>query len=1222
MRIRKYILIVLCFFCFAFTNSPIHASERLEPVTIQLKWKHQFQFAGYYAAIEKGFYADLNKALAGVTEVEKLAMREKRVPVAVVPAEPALPEQVQFDQTKFLLQSLGAIFACMALIIAIVWLVKGRPRQLSIRDTLLLVSFVFTALIVSSVGFVIMLLEGERQHIVVAAQRDKSLNLAHELKQSSDDLTRFARTYVVTGDPKYEHYFQAIIAIRDGKQAHPRKFTRSYWDHVAAGVVELDQDGEMYSIEQRMIDFGFSEDETAKLLEAKKESDDLINLEDVAMNAIKGLYKDEDGRFTIKDEPDMAMARKLLHGKEYHDAKARIMRPIDQFFTLLEQRTGNELNLQHQRNDAIIIGITILIAITIGFSFYVFFLLRRRIILPLAVLEAGTKAIKRGDYSHHIELTSRDEIANLAKAFNSMGRSIEDRTQELHKLSRVTEASPDSIVITDSEGTIEYVNPKFVDETGYSVEEAIGQNPRILNSGKLPPEFYHEMWETIKSGRVWRGEFHNRKKNGELYWEYASISPIVNIRGEITHYVAVKEDITDRIQAEEALQERQRHKALEAEVRLFLTRKAPLSEVLQHCVEEIVEYLDAAFARVWTLNHEEQVLELQASAGLYTHLDGAHSRVPVGKFKIGLIASEKKPRLTNQVVGDPQVGEQEWAKREGMVAFAGYPLIVGEHVEGVMALFARYPLTQTTLDTLGALSQSVALGIMRQRAETAVHESEIKFRTLYEATDDAVMLMDRERFIDCNPAALKMFGCDTIEKFTTFHPADISPPLQPDVQNSFEAANQKIAEAFKKGSNRFEWMHKRLDGTEFPADVLLNVFELDGQPILDAVVRDITVRKQFEKKLLRAKKDAESANRAKSDFLANMSHEIRTPLNAVLGFLELVLEDTSIPERQRKHLTTAQSSAKGLLGLLNDILDISKLERDKLSIEQRPFNLSRLMEGIHKTMNMKAREKGLDLQLDIQPSLSGSFMGDPLRLRQIMINLVGNAVKFTEKGSVFMRIMPAEEEGQLHFMIEDTGIGIPADRLSQIFETFTQADTTTTRRFGGTGLGTTIARELVELMGGRIWAESEVGKGSTFHFTVTMAPTDQVPEGVGEAVSEDAMDISAPSGLELPPLAAALNTAVDAIGQLEAVQDGEEMPKKEMDIAHLRALFIEMLAAFDQFSPYAIEPFLAELKEYLSQDQLSPIVAHMERFDFDGAKQETVKLAKTLKIALEGCRGI
>jgi len=713
---------------------------------------------------------------------------------------------------------------------------------------------------------------------------------------------------------------------------------------------------------------------------------------------------------------------------------------------------------------------------------------------PISDLVNYVNEIGRGNLDVAFSSKTSGEIGTLAKAFNSMTRGIEERTQELRKLSTAIEASPASIIITDPNGTIEYVNPKFVDVTGYAAEEAIGKNPRILQSGRHSQAFYREMWDTITAGKEWTGAFENRRKDGESYWEHTAISPVRNTKDAITHFIAVKEDVTERKQNEQALRERQLNVALEAEVGLYVSRQSKLSEALQFCVESIVKHLDAAFARIWTLNQEEQMLELQASAGLYIHLDGAHNRIPVGKYKIGMIASEKTPHSTNQVVGDPQVRDQEWAKREGMVAFAGYPLLVDDRVEGVMALFARRPLTKTTLDTLGNLARAMALVIMRQRVENALQESENKFRTLYEATGDAVMLMDVKRFIDCNPAALKMFGCESIKEFTTYHPADLSPSLQPDGQDSFELANQKIAETFEKGSNRFEWTHKRKDGTEFPADVLLNVIELDGQPVIDAVVRDITQRKNVEKELVRAKEAAEAAALTKSEFLANMSHEIRTPLNTVLGFLELVLEDPLLPEYQQKHLKTAQLSANNLLRLINDILDISKLESGKLKIENRPFSLIRLMQEIHETMEFKAKEKGLNLRFNISPSASGSFLGDPLRVRQIIINLVSNAIKFTEIGGVSIQIIPSKAKNQFHFMIEDTGIGIPTDVVDQIFQPFTQADASTTRRFGGTGLGTTISRELVELMGGRIWVESEEGKGSTFHFTVNIIPTDQIPE--------------------------------------------------------------------------------------------------------------------------------
>ena len=282
--------------------------------------------------------AIINKALLAIGTSEKQAIFEKWVPGAVVHEKFAPAEPVPFDKTKFLLRSLGVIFACMAVVIFIAWLVKGRPKQLTIRDSLILISFIYAALITTSSVFVIMLSQIHNRDDALDAQYIEAMNLAFELKQSSDDLTRFARTYAVTGDAIYERYFRDIMAIRDGIQGHSNNFTFFYWDYVAAGKMQPDQDGEIYSIDKRMINLGLSEAEMAKLLEAKRESDDLINLENIAMNAVKGLYKDSDGRFTIKGDPDMAMARNLLYGKEYHDAKARIMKPIDQFFTLLKWR--------------------------------------------------------------------------------------------------------------------------------------------------------------------------------------------------------------------------------------------------------------------------------------------------------------------------------------------------------------------------------------------------------------------------------------------------------------------------------------------------------------------------------------------------------------------------------------------------------------------------------------------------------------------------------------------------------------------------------------------------------------------------------------------------------------------------------------------------------------------------------------------------------------------
>ncbi|MDH3346854.1 MAG: PAS domain S-box protein [Desulfobulbaceae bacterium] len=247
------------------------------------------------------------------------------------------------------------------------------------------------------------------------------------------------------------------------------------------------------------------------------------------------------------------------------------------------------------------------------------------------------------------------------------------------------------------------------------------------------------------------------------------------------------------------------------------------------------------------------------------------------------------------------------------------------------------------------------------------------------------------------------------------------------------------------------------------------------------VVQDITARKKLEQDIIHAKEAAEKGTQTKSAFLANMSHEIRTPMNAVVGLTEVVLE-TELDDNQRDHLNTVCNSAKSLLALLNDILDISKLESGKLGLEQTTFHLPRLLKGVIQTLDITSREKAIKLNLSIHEDLFRCVIGDPSRLRQILINLIGNAIKFTSKGSVTVKAEPFNNHF-IHFSVQDTGIGMTNDQILKIFDPFTQADNSTARRYGGTGLGTTISKQLVELMNGEIWADSEIGAGSTFHFT-------------------------------------------------------------------------------------------------------------------------------------------
>jgi len=391
----------------------------------------------------------------------------------------------------------------------------------------------------------------------------------------------------------------------------------------------------------------------------------------------------------------------------------------------------------------------------------------------------------------------------------------------------------------------------------------------------------------------------------------------------------------------------------------------------------------------------------------------------------------------------------------------------------------------------------------RQRAQEALRESEERIRLLLDSTAEAIFGTDREgNCTFCNPATLRLLGYENADKLLGACIHDLIHHTRRDgTHYPVEQCVIRMALNADQALHSDQEVFWRADGTSFPVELWAHPIWKAGEPV-GAVITflDITIRKRAQAALLEAKEAAEAGSRAKSEFLANMSHEIRTPMNGIIGMTELAL-DTALTGEQRDYLNLVKSSADGLLHIINDILDFSKIEAGKLELEKAEFRIRDLFKNTLKTLAIRADKRGTEVTVRISPDIPEAVIGDPTRLRQLLVNLVGNSIKFTDHGTIHVnaeREPGAQNEIRLHISVSDTGIGIPKEKQVLIFEAFSQADGSTTRRFGGTGLGLTISRQLAELMGGKIWLDSEPGKGSTFHFTCAFGRGSELISDDGE----------------------------------------------------------------------------------------------------------------------------
>ncbi len=488
------------------------------------------------------------------------------------------------------------------------------------------------------------------------------------------------------------------------------------------------------------------------------------------------------------------------------------------------------------------------------------------------------------------------------------------------------------------------------------------------------------------------------------------------------------------------------------------------------------------------------------------------TRIPKGRCLCGMSAEKR------QIIFASGIDDRHQITYEGMEPHGHYvvPILLDDRLLGVILLYLPdgHRQLEKEQDFLATYADTLALIFHRAEAEDKLSEAFFQLRnreahvsSILENALDAIISADQEgRTTEFNPAAEVLFGhrrADVIGR-------DVAELIVPDqYRPAHRAALARHARHFAATGDlpvvqrRVEVSGNHADGRQVDLSVGLMAMSRDGKPHYTAFLQDITERKQLLRTLSETLEVAESANQAKSDFLANMSHEIRTPMNAIMGMTDLVL-NSELTEEQREHLEIARRSSQVLLMLINDILDLSKIESGRFRLESIPFDCRGQIENVVEALAAQAHHKGLELYCQIGFDVNETLMGDPIRLNQVLTNLVSNAIKFTEEGHVLVRVERYRVDGsfvELHFSIIDTGIGIAEEKIRLIFDRFTQADASTTREFGGSGLGLTISKHMAELMGGDIWVESVVGRGSTFHLLARFGTAHRL-DTVGERKKE------------------------------------------------------------------------------------------------------------------------
>ncbi|WP_165246449.1 response regulator [Paludisphaera soli] len=659
--------------------------------------------------------------------------------------------------------------------------------------------------------------------------------------------------------------------------------------------------------------------------------------------------------------------------------------------------------------------------------------------------------------------SAADEAEALVRARTAELTAANARLRESEARFRfLADAMPQIVWTARPDGFPDYFNRRWYEYTGLPDAEGDGSDWASILHPDDRDRSTRAWARAVRSGSPYEIEYRFRDRATGLHrWHLGRALPCRDAAGAVTHWVGTCTDIDDRKRAEE--------EAVAAQWKV--------SRILE-CITDASFALDREWRYTYLNPQWEKLFGRPRRDVLGRSIWEVSPSLAGGlvEEKYRLVASSRSPVTFEYHASD--LGKwleiRAYPAADGLIGYI-HDVTDSREIERER-LRAQQELEQRVADRTADLA----------RANALLREGEQRFRGAFDASAIGMALVAPDgRFLQVNRSLCDLIGYAEGELLArTFQ--DITHP--DDLDADLRQVRRVIDGEISSYQMEKRYIHKDGHVVWIVLSVTL-VRNGAGVPLhLVAQIEDVTARREAEEAMRRARDEALEATRVKGEFLANMSHEIRTPMNGVLGMTELALE-TQLTPRQREYLSLARSSAESLLTIIDDILDFSKIEAGKLAIDAVPFDLVVAVEDALKVLALRAHAKGLELAYRLDPSVPRSLVGDSNRIRQVLLNLAGNAIKFTGRGEVVVAVTADEDPAAgilLHFRVSDTGVGIPASALGRIFEPFEQADGSTTRRFGGTGLGLAISSKLVGLMGGRLWAESEPGVGSTFHFTARL----------------------------------------------------------------------------------------------------------------------------------------